>query len=105
MNVTVYSRENKETWSLENGTLVLIMKHDINHTNVHHIKLNLNRSKFPIHFQVNNLHQIKSDDDYLISLLIFAYPHQLLWESSLTRQQIKIHQMNSFRFPVEDLCK
>ena len=85
INGSVYSRENQQTWSLENSTLVLIIKHDMNHTDIHHIKLNVNQSTFPIHFRINNLHQIKSEDDYLLTLLIFGYPHRLLWESSLPR--------------------
>ena len=55
---TVNSRDNEQTWSLENGNLVLMIKHDLNHNNVHHFKLNVTQSTFPFHFQLTNLHDV-----------------------------------------------
>ncbi|CAF1318351.1 unnamed protein product [Rotaria sp. Silwood1] len=103
INGIIKSYQNESTWLLMNTTLVLIIKHDINHTDVHHLKLNLSQSSFPINFTMKNLTEIKHSDEYLLSLLIFGYPHRLLWESILFRQYLIINTKNFLTFIVQDV--
>jgi len=85
--------------------LVLIIKNDKNHSDVHNLRLNLNQSSFPIHFIMRNLVEIKRTGNYLLSLLIFGYPHKLLWEGVLLRQVLNVGTTNTIRFTVQDVCK
>ena len=102
---TIHSRGNEATWPLQNANLVLMIKLDANHSDVHHLKLNLTQSSFPIRFMLRNVDEIKHTDDYLLSLLIFAYPHRLLWEGVLFRQHLIVETTNSINFTVQDVCK
>ena len=105
INGIVNSRDNEQTWSLENANLVLMIKDDLNHNIIHHFKLNVTQSIFPIHFQLTDLHEIQHTNEYLVSLLIFAYPHRLLWESTLARQRLTANRTNSINFVVGDVCE
>ncbi|CAF0736883.1 unnamed protein product [Rotaria sordida] len=99
----IRSYQNESTWFLKNGTIVLIIKRDANHTDVRHLRLNLSPSSFPINFTMKNLTEIKHSGDYLLSLLIFGYPHRLLWESVLFRQYLKTNTKNFLTFIVQDV--
>ncbi len=84
---------------------MLIIKHDTNHNDIHHLRLNLNQSSFPFRFTLNNLTKITRSTNYLLSLLIFGYPHRLLWEGILFRHALTANSKNSVEFTVEDVCK
>jgi hypothetical protein len=96
---------NESTWPLQNSVLLIIIKNDSNHTDVHHLRLNISQPSFPIRFTMNNLIQISRNGNYLLSLLIFGYPHRLLWEGVLFRQPLRAYQKNSITFTVKDVCK
>ena len=84
---------------------MLIIKHDTNHNDIHHLRLNLNQSSFPFHFTINNLTKITQSTNYLLSLLIFGYPRRLLWEGDLFRHALTANSKNSIEFTVQDVCK
>ena len=100
----VKSRGDEATWSLQNANLILIIKRDTNHSDLH-LKLNLNQSSFPFHFILRNLNEIKRTDNYLLSLLIFGYLHRLLWEGMLLRQRLAVDSTNAVTFIVQAVCK
>ncbi|CAF4798609.1 unnamed protein product [Rotaria sp. Silwood2] len=52
---------------------------------------------------MKNLTEIKHSDEYLLSVLIFGYPHRLLWESVLFRQYLTINTKNFLTFIVQDV--
>ncbi len=54
---------------------------------------------------MKNLTEIKNNDDYLLTLLIFGKSHRLLWEGALFRQYLTANQTNSITFIVQDVCK
>jgi len=72
---------------------------------VHHLKLNVHQTSFPIKFNIVNINEIKRTGDHLLSLLIFGYPHHLLWEGTLFRQHLIVNQPNSITFIVKDVCE
>jgi hypothetical protein len=105
INGTVISYHNESTSPLQNANLVLIIKQEKNHDDIHHLQLNMDQSSFPIHFSMKNLAEIKHNGNYLLTLLIFGKPHRLLWESALVQQYLKVNQINLITFIVHDVCK
>lgn len=71
---------------------------------MHQFRLDLYQSYFPFTFITEHLHKINKTDNYLLVLLIFGYPHYLLWESVVTAQLI-INQTNNVTFDMKDVCK
>ncbi len=100
----VIPEKNVSTRSLQDNNLVLIIKNDVNHDIVHHIKLNVDQISFPIRFNVTNINEI-SHGSHLMVLLIFGYTHRLLWEGAVFRQNLISNQVNSITFIVRDVCK
>ena len=105
INSTVVLHRNENTWSLQNTNLVLIIKQDTNHEQVHHLRLSVNQSSFPFNFIMRNITEIKNSAVHLLSLFIFGKPHLLLWEGVLFRQYLTINHLNSITFIVQDVCK
>jgi hypothetical protein len=90
---------------LQNNNLVLIIKDDRNHDDVHHMKLNVNQNSFPIKFYIANIEEITNNGSHLMIVLIFGYTHRLLWEGILSRQYLVWNHVNSIIFIVRDVCK
>lgn len=49
--------------------------------------------------------RIERNGLYLVLLLIFGYPHSLLWECASFEQFIQINIVNNITFDVNDVCK
>jgi hypothetical protein len=105
INATVLPSQNEHTRSLQNANLILIIKQDVNHGDVHHLRLNVNQSLFPIHFIIKNITEIKNNGVYLLSLLILGQSHRFLWEGLLFRQHLSVNHVNDITFIVQDVCE
>jgi hypothetical protein len=102
---TVRSHNNLSTWPLKNTNLVLIIKFDKNEEKVHQLRLNITQASFPFTFIFKNIDEIKTSGHHLLSLLIFGYPHLLLWETVFFQQHLQVNQINNITFEVHDVCK
>lgn len=102
---TIFSERNESTPSLANTTVVLIIKNDANHSDVHHLQLKHDQNTFPIRFNLTDVKEIRVSGAHLLTLLIFGYTHRLLWEGALFRQHLSVNQLNNIVFHVEDVCK
>lgn len=105
INGIVLSEKNQSTWSLQDNNFVLIIKNDTYHNEIYHLKLTVNQESFPLQFNLTNIKEIQNTGIYLLSLLIFDYTHQLLWEGILVRQHLIANHSNSITFIVQDVCK
>ena len=65
------SENNELIRSLQNSNIVVIIKNDTNHDDVHHFELNIDQITFPIQFNITNIKGIKGTGPHLLSLLIF----------------------------------
>jgi hypothetical protein len=101
----VLTERNESNWSLKDNNIVIIIKHDTYHNEIHQLRLQVNQSSFPFKFNLTNIKEIKTSDIYLLTLLIFGYTHRLLWEGSLFRQRLIVNHINSVTFIVKDVCK
>lgn len=90
---------------LKDNNVVIIIKNDAYHNDIHHLKLKVNQTSFPIKFKLTNIKQIKNTGIYLLSLLIFGFNHRLLWEGVLFRQHLIANRVNYNTFIVKDVCK
>ena len=90
---------------LANTNLVLIIKNDANHSDVHHLQLKHDQNAFPIRFNLTNVNEIGVSGNHLLTLLIFGYTHRLLWEGALFRKCLSVNQLNRIVFHVEDVCE
>ncbi len=99
------SVKNESIRSLQNNKIVVIIKNDTNHDDIHHFKLNIDQISFPIQFNLTNIKGIKGTGPHLLSLLIFGFTHRLLWEGTLFRQNLTVDRMNFVDFTVKDVCK
>ena len=101
----VTAKNNQLTWSLARANLALILKHDENREEVHQLRLTIHQASFPLTFNFSLTNKIEHDAYYLISLLIFGFPHHLLWECASFRQHLKVNKMNHINFTVMDVCE
>jgi hypothetical protein len=102
---TVRAKNNQLTWSLAGTNLALIIVNQQNQEEVHQIRLGIKQNSFPFNFTTEKINEIKSDGIYHLSLLIFGYPHRLLWEAAYVEIQIKVNIVNYIIFVVMDVCK
>jgi hypothetical protein len=75
------------------------------HNDIHHLKLKVNQISSPFKFNLTNIKGIKTNEIYLLSLLIFSSNYRLQWERNLFRQHLTINRINSIRFLFKDVCK
>jgi len=101
----VLPEKNQSIASLVNNSLVLIVKNDGNHDDIHQLQLKIDQSSFPIHFNITNIKEITNTGTHLLTLLIFGFTHRLLWESVLVQQSLIVNQANHITFIVKDVCK
>lgn len=87
------------------NNLVLIIKNDENHDDVHYLKLSVNQISFPINFNLTNMDKITNSGPHLMTLLIFGFTHRLLWEASFSRQNLIINHVNPITFVIKDVCE
>jgi hypothetical protein len=105
INGTVVSENNLSIRPLENINLVLIIKDDKNHDDIHQMKININQNTFPIKFHISNIKEITKNGSHLMTILIFGHTHRLLWEGILSRHYLVWNHMNLINFTVRDVCK
>jgi hypothetical protein len=105
INGVVLSDKNQSTPSLENDNLILIIKNDENHDDIHHLTLKIDQTSFPIRFNMTNIKEIKKTGIHVLTLLIFGFTHRLLWEGVLLRENLVVNQANYVTFIVKDVCK
>ena len=101
----VLSERNEPTPSLVDTNLVLMIKNDANHNDVHHVQLRHGQDSFPLHFNLTNVKEIQATGEHLLTVLIFGYTHRLLWEGILFRQHLLANQQNHITFHVQDVCE
>jgi hypothetical protein len=99
------SEKNESTRSLQNNNIVIIIKNDVNHDDVHYLQLKTDQISFPIRFNMTNINGIKTSGHHLLSLLIFGLAHRLMWEGILFRQNLVVNRTNFVNFTVKDVCK
>ena len=98
------STNNQLTWSLDGTNLILIVS-NAKHQEMHQLRLSIDQASFPFTFKVPLGREIQEDAYYLMALLVFGFPHRLLWECVLFQQYIRVHQVNDINFTVMDVCK
>lgn len=92
-------------WPSEGANFVLILKHDQNEEEVHHLQLNIDQQTFSGMFASPLPEDIDEDGYYLVTLLVFGLPHRLLWESAFSRNQFKVNEDNHFDFTITNVCE
>ena len=106
INGSVIAQNNYLKWPYyQRLNLLLFFKITKSNKKVYRIHFRINQNSFPFIFQVNNLTKIQNDGQYSVSLLIFAFPHRLLWESDFLNIQIKANTVNQINFIVKNVCK
>lgn len=98
------SKNNQLTWSLGGTNLVLIVR-NAKKQEMHQLRLTIDQASFPFTFKVPLTREVGEDAHYLMTLLVFGFPHRLLWECILFQQHIEVHQVNNINFTVMDVCK
>lgn len=101
----VFSKNNQSTSSLKKMNLFLIIKNDRNHNEMYHFQEQIVQDSFPLSFNWTEIKQIQMTEKYLFTVLIFGYPHRLLWEGIVFRQNLIVNQTNRINFIVDDVCK
>lgn len=92
-------------WPSIGDNLVLILRHDQNEEEVHHLQLNIDQQSFPGMFAFPLPEEIEENGYYLITLLIFGFPHRLLWECTFLRSELKVNEDNHIHFTVTNVCE
>ncbi len=85
--------------------LALILKNSENQEQVLQLRLELPPKPFPFTFLFQNINEIQINGLYLLSLLIFGFPHQLIWECALVNQKLIAGQVNYILFDVHYVGK
>jgi hypothetical protein len=85
--------------------LALILKSSENQEQVLQLRLELPPKPFPFTFLFQNINEIQINGLYLLSLLIFGFPHQLIWECALVNQTLIAGQVNYILFDVHYVGK
>lgn len=81
-----------------------MIKNDRSHNDVFNLQVRIVQDSFPFPFNLTNIREIQATGDYLLTLLIFGYPHRLLWEGALFRQNLAVNHSNQINFVLNDVC-
>jgi len=101
---TVYAKNTQLKLSLAGTNLALILKNRDRQEEVYQLRLTIQHGTFPFTFTFDKLDKIQTGI-YLLSLLIFGYPHRLLWECTFFQQELIVNEINIIIFWVTDVCE